>query len=303
MSGAHRFAVVGHIEWLDLAVVDHLPVAGEIVTATEHIETAAGGGAVAAVQLRRLAGSVAFFSALGDDALAARSAQELRAVHGVELHAAARAGRRQRRAFTHVDRHAERTITVLAERLVPHGEDPLPWAALADVDALYYTGGDAAAARAARQAEIVVATGRAPESLLEAGVVPDVVVASENDAKERAGAERLWVLGASERASGVPDGERELSDVVGPSWVVWTDGARGGRWEGADGSSGSWSPVPPPAAPLDAYGAGDSFAAGLTFGLGSGLAIEDAIALGARCGAWCVSGRGPYGNQLSAADL
>jgi len=31
--------------------------------------------------------------------------------------------------------------------------------------------------------------------------------------------------------------------------------------------------------------------------------IEEALRLAARCGAWCVAGRGPYGNQLTAADL
>jgi len=27
------------------------------------------------------------------------------------------------------------------------------------------------------------------------------------------------------------------------------------------------------------------------------------LELAATCGAWCVAGRGPYGNQLTAADL
>jgi ribokinase len=54
---------------------------------------------------------------------------------------------------------------------------------------------------------------------------------------------------------------------------------------------------------VDTYGAGDSFAAGLTFALGSGLDVEKALALAARCGAWCVAGKGPYGNQLTAVDL
>jgi ribokinase len=58
-----------------------------------------------------------------------------------------------------------------------------------------------------------------------------------------------------------------------------------------------------PGAVVDTYGAGDSFAAGLTFGLGEGMGVEPALELAARCGAWCISGRGPYGNQLTAADL
>jgi ribokinase len=276
------FAVVGHVEWLDFAVVDHLPVAGEIVTAVEHFEAPAGGGAVAAAQLALLAGRAGFFSVLGDDALGRRARHELRGELGVELHAVARTGREQRRAFTHVDRRAERTITVLGDRLVPHGEDPLPWPQLARAAAVYYTGGDAAAAQAARAAPLLVATGRAPEGLLAAGAMPDVVVASANDEKELAGVATL---------------------PRRPRWLVLTDGARGGRWEGADGSSGRWEAVAPPGPPIDAYGCGDSFAAGLTHGLGSGLPLPAALERAARCGAWCLSGRGPYGRQLTAREL
>jgi ribokinase len=45
----------------------------------------------------------------------------------------------------------------------------------------------------------------------------------------------------------------------------------------------------------DTYGAGDSFAAGLTYGLGEGLAVEEAIALGARTGAAALARRGAHG--------
>jgi ribokinase len=54
---------------------------------------------------------------------------------------------------------------------------------------------------------------------------------------------------------------------------------------------------------VDAYGCGDSFAAGFTYGLGAGMSLEDALQLGARCGAACLAGRGPYTAQLTAADL
>ena len=49
---------------------------------------------------------------------------------------------------------------------------------------------------------------------------------------------------------------------------------------------------------MDAYGAGDSFAAGITTGLAAGMSIADAIALGARCGVSNLTGRGPYSGQL-----
>jgi ribokinase len=51
----------------------------------------------------------------------------------------------------------------------------------------------------------------------------------------------------------------------------------------------------------DFYGCGDSFAAGLTYGLGAGLPIGEAVELAARCGAACATGRGPYEGQLREA--
>jgi ribokinase len=273
-------AVVGHVEWLDFAVVERLPVAGEIVAASDVFELAAGGGAVAAVQLRKLAGAALFLTVLGDDECGRLAAAELRDEHRLELHAAGR-GRPQRRAFTHLDAAAERTITVLGERLVPHGDDPLPWERLGGVDGLYLTGGDGAAARAARGARVLVATSRAADALLAGGVTPDVLIASGSDEKERTGLEALpspWLA------------------------TVLTDGARGGRWQAADGSHGTWPAAALPGPPVDAYGCGDSFAAGLTYGLAAGMELPAALALAARCGAHCLTGRGPYAAQLALAD-
>jgi ribokinase len=105
--------------------------------------------------------------------------------------------------------------------------------------------------------------------------------------------------------SGRDPGERFDPDALStpPSLVVRTDSRRGGRFETADGRDGSYEVVPPPGPVVDTYGAGDCFAAGLTYALGAGLAVEEALALAAKCGAWCVAGQGPYGNQLGAEDL
>ena len=62
-----RFAVVGHVEWVDFLRVARVPVPGEIIEARESWSEAAGGGAVAAVQLAKLAGAATFFTALGGD--------------------------------------------------------------------------------------------------------------------------------------------------------------------------------------------------------------------------------------------
>src|SRR5436190_10243642 len=168
-----RVAVVGHVEWIEFARVERVPAAGEIVHALEAWEEPGGGGAVAAVQLARLAGECLFLTALGDDALGHRAKRELEAL-GVRVEAAWQR-EPQRRAFVYLDADAERTITVMGERLGPRATDPLPWAELDDLDAVYLTAGDPGAVRAARAARILVATVRAVDSLAEAGVQLDVL--------------------------------------------------------------------------------------------------------------------------------
>jgi ribokinase len=279
-----RFAVVGHVEWVDFLVVSHVPIAGEIVNASEAWGEAAGGGAVAAVQLAKLAGSVSFFTALGDDELGRRSEVQLRA-QGVELEPAVREAQ-QRRAVTFLDARGERTITTIGPRLVPAAGDDLPWDRLAETDGLYFTGGDAGALRAARAARVLVATPRARTALEGSGVELDALVRSASDASEQDDPERL---GYSARL------------------VVTTEGAHGGtyvaREEGREGRTGSFKAAPLPGPPVDAYGAGDSFAAGLTYGLGSGMDIDAALAIASRCGAGNLTGRGPYAGQPTAKAL
>jgi ribokinase len=269
-------AVVGHIEWVYFARVPRVPDPGEIVTAAEWWQEVGGGGAVAAVQLAKLAGAASFFTAVGDDELGRRAVSELEA-HGVRVYAAVRAAP-QRRAFTHVDKRGERTITVMGERLVPAGDDPLPWGELDGADAVYFTGGDEGALRRARTARVLVATPRARGPLLTAGVPLDAIVHSAGDRGE---AFRSHDLDPP------------------PRLVVSTAGPEGGRFAGAEGETGSWRSAPLPGPIVDTYGAGDSFAAGLTFALGEGRSPADAVQLAARCGAACLTGRGPYEGQLT----
>ena len=164
-----RVAVVGHVEWIEFARVEHAPAPGEIVHAHETWQEVGGGGAVAAVQLARLAGTCLFLTALGDDSLGHRAYRELDAL-GVRVVASWRS-EPQRRAFVHVDAGAERTITVLGKRVGPRRDDPLPWKELDGADAVYLTAGDAGAVRAARRARKLVSTVRAIEPL-QAGLRP-----------------------------------------------------------------------------------------------------------------------------------
>ncbi len=273
-------AVVGHIEWVLYARVAHVPHAGEVVHARDPFEEPAGGGGVVAVQLARLAGESLLVTALGEDEPAHRSLARLAQLDVRVAHAT----REQptRRAVTLLDDRRERTITTLGERLQPLGADAaLPWQELARCDGVYFTAGDVDALRAAREARVLVANPRARDALGR-GVPIDALVYSASDAIER-------------DAAAPVEHEAEL--------VVLTEGAHGGSWRTRDGRSGSYEAAPVRAAPVDSYGCGDSFAAGLTYGLAAGMELAEALALAARCGAVCLTGRGPYERQLTRAEL
>jgi ribokinase len=272
-----RVAVVGHVEWIEFARVPRVPGQGEIVDATEWWEEAAGGAALAAVQALKLGAQVDFFTAVGDDDHGRRALERFRAL-GLEVHATVRG--RQRRGFVYLDAEGERTITILGERTVPSGDDDLPWERLRDTASVYFTGGDAAALRAARQAGIVVATPRAGDVLRHAGVKLDVLVRSGRD-----------------------PGECHVGDDLDPPphRIVSTAGADGGRWIAEDHTEGRWRSAGPPGPHGDAYGAGDSFAGALTWALGAGRDIDAALEVAGRAGAAKLAGRAGYDGQLTAA--
>lgn len=270
-----QVAVIGHVEWVDGVLVKRLPSDGEIVHAIDSWTEPAGGGAAAAVQLARLAGSATLFTAVGNDELGLRAVNELEAL-GVRVEATVRP-EPQRRALVIVDSGGERTIIVVGDRMVPHREDPLPWHELGRYDAVYITGADAEAVRAARAARILTATPRALATLRAAGVLLDALIGSGRDPGE------LYARG-------------QISPE--PALVVRTDGEHGGSYETASGAVGRYEAAPPPGPIRDSYGCGDSFAAGLTYGLGAGLPLAEALELAARCGAACLTGRGAYAGQL-----
>src|SRR5215208_3353181 len=275
-----RTCVVGHTEWVEFGHVERVPAAGDIVHATDAWEEPGGGGAVAAVQLARLSGSCSFFTALGDDERGAWSRRRLEGL-GVRVEAATRP-EPTRRAVVFVDANGERTITTLGDRLAPNAADDLPWSDLDGAAAVYVTAGDPGALRESRRARVLVATSRITDLLEETGVRLDAVVGSAADPAE-----------AIDPASFARP----------PRLIVRTESVLGGSYETDDGRTGRYEAVPPPGPVIDTYGAGDSFAAGLTFALGAGTDTRSALALAARCGAWCAAGRGPFGNQLSASDL
>ncbi|MEA2283757.1 MAG: ribokinase [Solirubrobacteraceae bacterium] len=273
-----RVAVVGHVEWIEFARLPRLPGRGEIADATEWWEEAAGGAAIAAVQALRLGAEVDFFTAVGDDDRGRRALARFKEL-GLQVHAVSRG--EQRRGWVVLDAGGERTITILGARTVPAGADPLPWDRLRDADAVYFTGGDADALRAARAGRRLVATPRAGEAL-RAGVALDVLVRSRLDPGECHAGEDL---------------------DPAPRRIVSTAGGEGGSWTGADDTSGRWHTLDPPGPRRDAYGAGDSFAGALTWALGDGRTLDDALQVAARAGAAKLTGRAGYDGQLTADQL
>jgi ribokinase len=257
-----RYAVVGHVEWVEFVEVDHVPRPGHIAHGTDSWAEPAGGGAVAAVQIARLAGACDFYTALGEDELGRRSAERLEGL-GVTVHA--QWFGQTRRALTHVDRNRERTITTVGPKLRWAG--PL---LRSDYDGIFFVAGDVAALRSAREAEFLSATPRELEILLGSGVPLDLLVGSNTDPGES-------------YQGGL---EVEL--------LVMTEGSRGGV-----AGDVRFEPAPLPGPIEDTYGAGDSFAATLTFALARGDALPDALALASRAGAAVITGKGPYTAQMT----
>jgi ribokinase len=257
-----RVAVIGHVEWVEFVRLGDYPPRGGLKQASQVAEHAGGGAVVAAAVLASLGAEVEFFCALGDDERARRSERELIA-RGITVHAARRS-QPSRFVFTMLDDGGERTIVTVGERLQPSGRDELDWGRLAEIDGVYFTAGDDAALAHARRARTLVVTPRAGdhEARLSAAPAVDATVFSAHDRDER-----RWA-----------DDWEPHSRLM-----VATDGGHGGRWWGE--SSGRWPAAPVPGPVRDSYGCGDSFAAGLTFGLASGLPIDEAAAIGARCGA------------------
>ncbi len=252
--------VVGHVEWVDFAVVPHLPVHGKILQAESAFARAAGGGGVAAAMLAELGAEVDFFCALGRDTEGQAAVAQLEA-RGVRMHVAWR-DQPTRRAVTFLVPGSERTIVTLGDRLEPRGSDELEWDRLRDAGGVYFTAGDDGALTRAHASPFVVASPRA-RSVLEAdGASMYALVFSEGDEDESAWANRV-------------ESHTRL--------MVATEGSHGGRWWGE--SEGRWDAVPLPGLPRDSYGCGDSFAAAFTLGLGRGDPIAEAAKLGAEAGA------------------
>lgn len=259
-------AVVGHVEWIEFLRVESVPRPGEIVTAQETWEEPGGSGGVAAAELARLAGESALYCLLGGDELGAQARVMLDRA-GVRVHSPP-TDRSQRRGFCYVDEAGERTITVIGEKPRPKGGDgTLPWEELDQADGVFFTAGDAEAVRQARRGQILVATARELPTLHAAGVELDALVASGEDEAER-----------------YQPGDLDPP----PKLVISTAGSLGGWAQ----PGGPYKAAAPPGPYEDAYGAGDCFAAGLTFALAKGMEAPAALEFASERGALALTRRG-----------
>lgn len=273
-----RLAVVGHVEVVTFLRVPRIPEAGAICRASEGMDLPAGGGAVVAVQMAKLTGRpVTFFTALGRDRLGEHAAAELEAL-GLDLRVAWRDAP-TRRGVSWVDDRGERTITVFGQRLSPRASDPLPWDELAEADGVFVTATDAEGLRLARRSPLLAVTPRVRWPVLEeSGVALDALVGSGRDPGEA-----------------VP----HPLPVPTPRHIIATEAEAGSTAF----PGGAFHAPALRQTVVDAYGAGDSFAAGVTAALAARWDLGAAISLGSHCGAACLLGFGPYARQLGRTAL
>jgi ribokinase len=274
-----RIAVIGHVEHVTLGRIDGVLETGNVAHLIDVRVIAAGGGGIAFAQLCRSDAEVHLFTAVGNDA-AGRDVEARIRAHPARVHPHAAAHSFEHpRVVVVVDREGRRTILVTREPLHPDATDPLPWAILADCDAAYFTGTEAGSLRQARRARRLVVSARRHPALLAAGISPDVVVGSVVDPREN---RAFQAYSPAPGALVLTDGPRPIR-VIRPGGETFVDAPSG------------------PAVVAGDYGAGDSFAAALTFFLAHGLSVEDACRRAGPFGAAVLGGIDPLQVQATLA--
>lgn len=268
-----RLAVIGHVQHVTIGRVPTVPAPGAIVHLEAPTWIPGGGGGIAFFQLTRSNAEIHVFTALGDDACGASIRTRLEAT-GAHVHAV----RRQQphaRDVTLLTPDGERTIIVVDEPLHPTAADPLPWDVLGRCDAVFYTAYDPLLIARARDARWLTVTARRRRALDQSGVRADLVVGSAHDPQEVA---------------------RRRDYLLPPTALVLTEGAEGGRVETAAGTV-RFPASPTPDVVRGSYGAGDTFAAALTWYAAAGLSPLAACAKAAPHGAAVLRGIDPLAYQ------
>ena len=173
-----RCAVIGHVEWVEFARVPQ-HAGGRLDRSCRRDVVGAGRrrrrGRAPARAARRPVRASSRRSA--SDELG-RAAERRLAELGIDVHV--QWGGQTRRAWIHVDGDGERTITVLGDKLLPHG--PLP---LDGYDLVFFVSGTAEVLRGRARRGSWRRRSRELPTLHEAGVPLDLLVGSVNDPGER----------------------------------------------------------------------------------------------------------------------
>ena len=268
-KGNLKFAVIGHIEWINFIEVDQLPKPGLISHSKKSIEYPAGGGSVIAKRLRELTNSdVHFFTALGNDFYGKQCLNILENM-GIKLHVAW-CDKPTRKGFSLIDSEGERSITIIGDRLAPTHKDNLDWSILNEMDGVFITAADMQIFKKSRIAKTLCSTPRVGLNIInESKIFLDGLIGSNLDPGE------AFSL-------------TELS--LKPKFVIKTEGENGGilfpggRYKAFENIKDK----------VDSYGCGDSFAAGILYGLASKWSIEESLNLAKILGRNCSEHFGPY---------
>jgi ribokinase len=267
-----NFAVVGHVEWINFLMVDQLPKPGVISHSENSFEYPAGGGSIIAKTLSDLTlNKIHFFTALGNDDYGDRCFRILSNM-GMKLHVAWR-DKPTRRGFSLTDSQGERAITVIGERLAPNHKDHLEWDILKRMDGIFITAADAEIFKIARSSSVLCTTPRVGlNTINQSNVLLDGLIGSNLDPGE--------VFSFSEI-------------LVKPKYTIKTEGENGGiifpggRYEALKNNK----------LKIDSYGCGDSFAAGILFGMASKWDIDKSLNLAKMLGRDASEFFGPYANN------
>ena len=270
-KGDLKFAVIGHIEGMNVLEVDQLPQPGIISHAINSLEYPAGGGALIANILRNLTiNEVHFFTSLGNDYYGDKSFNILENM-GIKLHIAWR-DKPTRKGFSLIDSNGERSITVIGDRLAPNHKDKLDWSILKNMDGIFITAADSEIFKKSRDAKTLCTTPRAGLNIInKSKIFLDGLIGSNHDPGE--------VFSLSEL-------------TIKPKYIIKTEGEHGGIVF----PGGRYKAFANKKEKVDSYGCGDSFAAGILFGLSSRWNIDESLNLAKLLGRDCSEYFGPYSN-------
>ena len=272
-KGNLKFAVVGHIEWVNFIEVDLLPKPGLISHSRKSLEYPAGGGSLIAQRLRELTkGEVHFFTALGKDFYGNQCINILEKM-GIKLHVAWRS-KPTRKGFSVIDSQGERSITIIGDRLAPNHKDNLDWSVLKNMDGIFITAADKEIFKKSRIASTLCTTPRVGLNIInESEIFLDGLIGSNLDPGEVFSLNELRLK---------------------PRFVIKTEGENGGILF----PGGRYKAIKNKKNKVDSYGCGDSFAAGILYGLSSNWNIEETLNLAKIMGRNCSEHFGPYKNAI-----